>query len=208
MQANLFIISLLWVHTGICQRLTGIEELNYTRNRLSSTVVPRIYFQDSLGWYGEARYNYESSETFSLYGGKTFSKHGAFSLSLTPFGGLVYGRLNGASLGSNLAMNYKRWSYSSVSQYTISWEDQKSNFLFSWSELGYQVSGKVYAGLAMQQTRSSGVVGVWDPGLEICFLINKWNFPVYLFDPMSHERIFVLGVTRIWQQQGHQPRKL
>lgn len=189
------------------QQRTGVEEFFYIQKNLPSTVVPRVYYQDNKGWYGEARFNYEEAQTFSLYAGKTFSKNDALSFSFTPVAGLVWGQLKGGSIGANLTLDYRILSFSSAWQYTFSREDQRSDFFFAWSELGAQVTESIYAGLAIQQTRNFGEAVHWDPGLEIGFLIQKWTFPIYIFDPTGNSRHFVLGVTREWNRQQRPIRK-
>lgn len=184
-----------------CQQRTGVEEFFYIGHNTPSTVVPRIYYQDYRGWYGEARYNYEEAQTFSIYGGRTFSRRKDLSFSITPVAGLVWGKLKGGSVGANLELDYGNLIFCSSSQYTFSPEDQRSDFFYVWSELGCQLTGNIYTGLALQQTRLLRTNWNWDPGLQIGFLINKWTFPLYIFDPMAGKRHFVLGVTREWNKR-------
>lgn len=192
---------------AICQQRTGVEEFFYIGHDRPSTVVPRVWYQDNKGWYGEARLNYEEEQTVSLYGGKIFSRRDVVSFSFMPVAGLVWGQLKGGSLGANLTFDYRCFSFSSASQYTFSQQDPRSDFFFAWSELGAQVTESIYTGLALQQTRNFGEAVHWDPGLEIGFLIRGWTFPVYIFDPMGNNRHFVLGVTREWSRQQRPLRK-
>ena len=203
MQFNLFIISVFLYHTANSQQRTGVEEFFYVGKNAPSTVVPRIYYQTNAGWYGEVRYNYEEERTGSLYAGKTFSKQGDVCWSLTPVAGLIWGKLKGGAAGLNVALAYRDLSFSSALQYAVSREDRQLNFFYAWSELGCQVAKSVYAGLAIQQTRLFGTTTRWDPGLQVGFLIEKWTFPFYVFDPMGDQRHFVLGVTREWNRQKH-----
>jgi hypothetical protein len=207
MQLNLIIISVFMYHTASCQSRTGVEEFFYIGHNVPSTVVPRIYFQDYGGWYGEARFNYEEARTFSLYGGKTFSKRNDLSFSVTPVIGLVWGKFKGGSAGVDLEMDYGRLTFCSAVQYTRSGSDRRSDFFYAWSELGCQVTSRFYMGLALQQTCVWRTGLNWDPGLQIGFLINKWTFPLYIFDPAGSNRHFVLGVTREWRKQRPIPLK-
>jgi hypothetical protein len=199
MQLSLFIIMILLYHMADSQQRMGVEGLFYTGGPSRSAAVPRAYFEDSKGWYGELRYNYEGPQTLSLYGGKTFAGQHDVSFSFTPMAGLLVGRLKGGSAGMNMGLEYKRLSITSLWQYTFLSGGPKLNFFYSWSELGFRITEKVYAGLALQQTRLYGAAGNWDPGVEMSFLIQKWTFPLYLFNPISNQRHFVIGVTREWK---------
>lgn len=183
------------------QQRSGVEEFFYIGHNVASTVVPRVYYQDYKGWYTEARLNYEEERTCSLYGGKTFSKRRDLSWSVTPVAGLVWGKLKGGAVGVDLALDYGKLTFCSASQYTFSKDDRRSDFFYSWSELGCQWTGHFYTGLALQQNRLPGAGLNWDPGLQVGFLINKWTFPLYIFDPVGTKRHFVLGVTREWNRQ-------
>src|ERR1700733_4454287 len=111
MELKLFIISVLSCHMASCQQRTGVEEFFYIGHNVPSTVVPRIYFQDYQGWYGEARYNYEAAKTVSLYGGRTFSKRNDLSWSITPVAGLVWGNLKGGSAGVDMELDYGKLTF-------------------------------------------------------------------------------------------------
>jgi len=195
MRFNLFIMSLLLYHITNSQSRIGLEQYYYTGHP-GTSLVSRLSYQGGDKWYGEARYNYEEAKTWSLYGGRTFSGEKDLSWSFTPFAGLVMGRLKGGSAGLNLSLGYKKLSFSSASQYTFSAEDRHCNFFFTWSELGFQLSSRIYAGLAIQQTTLYRTAGKWEPGLQLGFSYKEWGFPFYAFNPTSNNRYFVLGVTR------------
>lgn len=211
MQLNLLIILILAGHLALGQQRSGVEEFFYVTQGTVSTVVPRIWWQGNKGWYGEFRYNYEAPQTCSLYGGKTFSGGQGFSWSLTPMVGFLFGQALGSSFGGNLTLGIGKLSMSSAMQYTCIKDGAMSgaagggkagsDFYFSWNELGVQINEAVYAGLAIQQTLDQGMAMHWEPGLEIGLQIQKWVFPLYIFNPVGGTRRFVLGVTREWS--GH-----
>lgn len=177
----------------------GIEQYYYYSGSGPSTIVPRAYYQSTKNWYAEVRYNYEELETFSVNGGRTFSKEGRISYSVTPVAGLVFGRINGGSIGSNINAEYRDLFFSSELQYTFSIEDRAADFFFNWSELGYQVTGLVYAGFALQFTHPYETSNSLEPGVMVGFTFKNWSFPVYLFNPGSNNRNFVLGINWEWK---------
>jgi hypothetical protein len=181
------------------QARTGFEEYYYSSGSGSSALVSKVCYQDSRNWYGEARYNYEATQSFSLYAGKTFSREDSLSYSFTPLAGIVVGKFRGGSLGMNLTVERKSWTFSSVLQYTLSVENRKDNFGFSWSELGYQATPHLYVGVALQQTCLYQAASKWEPGIQVSFAYKKWVFPVYAFSPTDSKRYFVMGITREWE---------
>jgi hypothetical protein len=203
MRINLFIMIILLSNTAYSQATAGFEQLDYVGNRgpspTSSILVPRLYYRSTGNWYGEARYNYEEVKTLSLYAGRTFSKEDSLSWSFTPVAGILLGGLKGSAAGLNIAVNYGKWYFSSALQSVFSWENKHDDFIYSWSELGYQATPRLYMGLVLQQTRLYDRNNKWEPGVQIGILLYKWTFPVYAFNPMSRDRHLVIGVTREWE---------
>lgn len=195
-------IALFVVNTIQGQTRTGFEGYYYTGCSANSALVPRLYFQSNSNWYGEARYNYESDQTVSLYAGRTFSgerTEGAWKTttwSLTPMAGIVAGKFRGGSLGANATLDVNRISLSSVLQYTVSSRNSDESFFFSWSELGYRLTDHFYAGAVLQQTGLCRGHNSLEPGLQLTLSKGDWRFPVYVFQ--GARRYFVLGVSREW----------
>jgi hypothetical protein len=205
MRFNLFLICFLLYNTANSQSTLGFEQLYYIDNPGASpapSVVPRIYYSGRNNCYGEVRYNYEEVRTLSLYAGRTFSKQDSLSWSFTPVAGLLLGKLKGGAVGVNATLNYRKLSFYSSMQYTFSRENKHSNFIYSWSDLDYLLTGGFYAGLVIQQTRFYNTNNKWDPGLLLGFLVKTWTFPLYAFNPMSNDRRFVIGVTKEWDWKG------
>ena len=145
-------ILLLSIQVAYGQNQAGFENYYYTGSGASAAIVPRVYYQDRRGWYGEARYNYEKAGAYAVYAGHSFSREKDLSYSFTPMAGIVAGSFRGGSLALNMETDVKGISFSSSLQYTVSAMRADGNFFYSWSELGYHVTGRFYAGIALQQT--------------------------------------------------------
>jgi hypothetical protein len=199
MRKNLLILIFILLHNmGKSQAHGGFEQYCYTAGSVA-TIVPRIYYQSPHNWYGEVRYNYDELQTVSFNAGKMFSHKKLLQYSITPFAGIVLGRLNGGTIGSNIDIGYKSLFFSSESQYTVSVEKRSGNFFFNWSEMGYQVTSLVYVGLALQLTRHYEVINNWQPGVMTGLTYKSWTFPVYVFNPAGCNRNFVVGVNWEWK---------
>jgi hypothetical protein len=203
----LIIMLVMFYNKAVTQTHGGFEQLYYSGNKGTSTIVPRVYYQNKKNWYAEVRYNYEEAETFSFNAGKTFSKDGKISYSVTPIAGAVAGKLNGALLGVNSEVEYNKLFFSSESQYTFSSRSRYADFLFNWSELGYQATSRIYTGLALQLTRFYKMTNVWEPGIMVGFSFDKFTFPLYTFSPLTNKRYFVLGINWEWQRQKNNNKK-
>src|SRR5579864_1676677 len=185
MKNNVLMILLLSMNIVKAQSRTGFEAYYYSNCSGYSAVSPRVYYQDRHGWYGETRCNYEKEQTFSLYAGRTFAREDSLSWSVTPLAGVLTGSIHGGSLGIVAGMDYRRISFYTTSQYIASSVNRNDNFFFSWSELGYQLSHRFYAGVVLQQTAGSRMGGAPEPGIQLNIAFGDWLLPVYLFSPTA-----------------------
>ena len=191
----------LW-HNAKAQPHAGLEQYYYMGLHQTFMIVPIVYYQTGSNWYAEGRYNYEALNTVSIYGGKTFEKSAAISYSASPIAGIVLGQMNGGSVGINLEIDFKKFYFDTQSQYTFSVQQRSDNFIYSWSDLTYQLSEKFAAGISLQQTKLYQVNGAFEKGILIKAGFKNWTFPVYVFKPQTNERYFVLGINYEWQNNG------
>lgn len=164
--------------------------------------VPVVYYQSAQKWYAEGRFNYEAMNTMALYGGKTFEKKAIVSYSASPILGIVLGEMNGGSTGINLEVDYKKFNFNTQSQYTFSLHQQSNNFIYSWSDLTYQLSEKFAAGISVQQTKLYQINGAFERGILFKPTYKSWTFPLYIFKPETKDRYFVLGINYEWENNG------
>ncbi len=186
---------------GICQEYGSFGQYYYTGNG-SSVIVPKVYYQNRSNWFGEVRYNYEDLQTISFNGGKLFSNKSEFSYSVMPYAGLVLGRMNGGTLGSNINLDYGSLFFSSESQYTFSVNERADNFFFNWSEAGYQFTDLLYSGIALQVTHPFEIKNAWEPGFMLGLTYKRWTFPFYAFSPTNDNRNYVLGINWEWNYKN------
>lgn len=187
-----------WWLSGHAQPQGGEDQYYYLTPAKTFTLVPVVYYQTNDNWYMEGRYNYEALKTFSFYAGRTFGKQATFSYSVSPVAGLVVGEYRGASLGANVECDYKKVFLSSQFQYTFSWQNRKEDFVYSWTDLSYQLSKKIYLGLSLQQTNVYNEQPRLEHGFFTKAVFKKWSVPLYVFQPEKDERYYVLGLSREW----------
>ena len=195
------IVLLVLCNIAISQSHGGVEQYYYSGFKRTSTVVPKAYFQNKQNWYTEVRYNYDELETISFNAGKTFSGNNAVSYSITPLAGIMAGKLNGASLGLNVESEFRNIFLSAASQYSFSPNKNDVDYFFNWSEVGYQVTENLFTGVAMQLTHLYNQTNQWEPGIMAGVSINKWTFPLYIFNPAAGNRYIVLGINIEWKNK-------
>jgi len=177
-----------------------VEQYYFTRAAGSEGMMtPMANFTSSDNWYGEARYNFDELNTFSLYGGKRFSGRGNLSWEATPLIGGLIGQMNGGSVGVNFGLDYRKLFFTSQSQYSFSVDNNADRFFYNWLEFGYNATSWMYAGFAMQQTNIYKSLGKLEPGCMVGFSIKKWTIPLYAFNTGEGERYFVLGLNWQWE---------
>ena len=112
-------------------------------------------FTADRGWlHLEARYNYESLETGSVWVGYNFSIGEKLVFELSPMLGRVFGELTGVAPGYNMSLSYKGFELTSQGEYVVDAGNSSENFFYTWSELTYSPWEWLRAGLVMQRTRA------------------------------------------------------
>jgi hypothetical protein len=199
---NILLLAALLLYTpGHGQAEIAVEQYHYFGKFQPYTYMPIVHFQNARKWYVEARYNYEEMQTFSLYLGKTFAGGDKVSWSFTPMLGGAIGKFNGISPGLNVDLGYKNIFFSAQSQYSFSTnKEENSDFVYSWSELGYEVRPWFYAGVSFQQTYLTSETTL-EPGLLIGFSFKQFTIPVYTFAPFNKERYFIVGINFEWEHK-------
>lgn len=178
---------------GFSQSNGSFEQDFYLGRNRPFCWVPVVGYCTPGNWYFEARGNYEAINSASLYFGKVFSKRALISYSVIPIAGVVMGSFNGGSVGANVALDYKKISFTSQSQYTFSIENRATSFAFSWSDLTYQLKSWLATGVSLQQTR-----GLFEKGILVRGIYRNLSTQLYVFNPATSERYFVLGLNAEW----------
>lgn len=179
---------------GFAQAKSGMESYNLLSPGKDYVWMPIVHYQSEKGVYTELRYNYEDVKTLSLYAGKTFSTGNDFDCSITPMVGLCVGNFSGASFAANAEADWKNVYLSSQTQYSIATAKGLVNFFFSWSELGYNISQKLFAGVAVQYTRQQATNYI-EPGLVAGLSFKNFSIPFYLFKPFGQDQYIILGLN-------------
>jgi hypothetical protein len=178
----------------LSQKNYGIDQDYYIYKNSSSCIVPLVYYETKNHWYASARYNYETDQTLSLQLGKTFSKQGGFSYSITPLAGLLAGNFKGLSIGTQMEFENGKFSLFTELEYCLRFKNETDNFFYNWSEFSFQPSKIFYVGLAMQSTKNKTYAFTNEPGLLIGLCVKNFEIPLYFFRTSPSTNYFVTGI--------------
>jgi hypothetical protein len=140
-------------------------------------------FAADRGWlHLEARYNYEALETGSLWAGYNFKTGETVQFEFAPMLGGIFGDLTGVAPGYNLSISYKRFSFSSQSEYVFDTGNSSGNFFYTWSEVTYSPWDWLRAGLVVQRTKAYKSDLDIQRGFLVGVSYKRADFAVYVFN--------------------------
>jgi hypothetical protein len=131
----------------------------------------------------EARYNYESQYTGSLWIGYNFSVGHKLVFEATPMIGGVFGNTTGIAPGYEMSLTYKRVSLSSSGEYVFDTKNGDGNFFYSWPQLTYRPLDWFHVGLVAQRTKAYHTSFDTQRGFLIGFSHKGAQFTTYVFNP-------------------------
>jgi hypothetical protein len=130
----------------------------------------------------EARYNYESMETGSLWAGCNFSTGRTVTFELTPMVAGVFGDTAGVAPGYRMTLGWRKLALYSEGEYVVDLRDRAGNFFYNWSELSYSPTDWLRAGLVSQRTRAYQTELDIQRGVLVGFSGKRFDFTAYVFN--------------------------
>jgi hypothetical protein len=130
----------------------------------------------------EARYNYESFETGSLWVGYNFSLGHNLVLGVTPMLGGVFGDLTGVAPGFEVSLTWRKVSLWAQGEFVFDPGNSSGSFYYNWSELSIAPTDWFRVGLAIQRTRLYRTSLDLQRGFLVGFTYRKFDFTTYVFD--------------------------
>lgn len=131
----------------------------------------------------EGRWNYEAFHTGSLFVGANFDWGKEFELSVTPMVGAVAGEVDGVAPGLELDAKWKWLEFYDESEYLISTNDSRDNFIYSWMELTVAPVDWLRTGLVAQRTHAYDTRLSVDRGLLLELSHGPVSGTIYWMNP-------------------------
>ena len=145
----------------------------------------------------EARYNYESQDSASLWIGYNWSVGETVSLELTPMLGGVFGDTTGIAPGCKASLAWRRLAIYSEGEYVFDTGAREDSFFYNWSELTAAPAEWLRLGLVTQRTRAYQSEREIERGVLVGFSHGNLELTGYLLDPdLDHPTaVLAIGVT-------------
>ncbi|MGH8173302.1 MAG: hypothetical protein ACREPX_09145 [Rhodanobacteraceae bacterium] len=183
--------------------VTGADESAWSFSLAGAAyVVPdvRDYLQptftaDRGSLHLEARYNYESLDTGSIWLGYNFSGGEALQWEFTPMLGGVFGDTSGIAPGYKLSVTYGKVELFSEGEYVFDTGSSDESFFYNWTELSFSPVEWFRFGLVGQRTRAYQTDVENQRGLLVGFSNDRIDFTTYVFDLYRSNPTWVVAVA-------------
>ncbi len=145
----------------------------------------------------EARTNYESVGTRSVFAGWTFSGGDSLSWTITPILGTAWGDIRAIVPGVEWSLAWGRLDFYSEAEWVRDRASRDDSYFYSWNELGYRATDWLRLGVVGQRTRVYGLDRDFQRGPFVQFSLGKATLGGYWFNPGSSGQVFVgsIGVA-------------
>jgi len=120
-----------------------------------------VFTADHSALHLEGRYNYEAMHTGSAWIGYNFNFGKKVQFKVTPMVGGVFGDLNGVAPGYTVSIDWKKVAFWTSGEYVFDTNSKDGNFFYNWSQVGYNITDWLQAGVVIQRTK------VYQTGLDV-----------------------------------------
>jgi hypothetical protein len=143
----------------------------------------------------EARYNYESLDTGSVWVGWNFHVGHKLSLDLTPMVGGVFGDLDGFAPGYEATVSYGKLTFTSTAEYVFDAADGEQDFFYHSEQLYVSPWDWLQVGLVAQRTQAYDSSRNTQRGFLVGFTRKNVNLSVSVYNPDADDTITVLELS-------------
>jgi len=157
-------------------------ELNGTLVAHGPSYASSTFTADHQHIHLEARYNYESQRTASLWLGYNFDAGKTIVFDATPMIGGVFGDVDAIAPGIEFTLTYKKLQLYSANEYIFDTNSSSGNFFYTWTQLTYSPRPWIQAGYAIQHTRAYSTPLEVQRGLLIGFTHKRVSFSSTFFN--------------------------
>jgi hypothetical protein len=143
----------------------------------------------------EARYNYESKDTGSVWAGYNFSVGEKVTFEGTAMAGVVFGDTDGLAPGYKATLSWTKLSFYSEGEYVFDTNESSDSFFYSWSELYWAPAAWLRLGLVGQRTKVYQTDRDIQRGILVGFSGERVGFTAYWFNPDERSPTVVLSLA-------------
>ena len=157
-------------------------------------VQPTFTF-DRKWLHVEARYNYESLDTGSVWLGYNLSGDEKLAWEFTPMLGGVFGETRGVAPGYKGSLSWWKIELYSEGEYVLDTGSTSDSFFYNWSELTLAPAEWFRFGMVTQRTRVYKTDRDIQRGVLAGFSFKKLSLTGYVLNPDEDKPAFVLAAA-------------
>jgi len=155
---------------------------------------PSVFF-DRGKLHLEARYNYESIDTASVWLGYNTRFGDTVSVDFTPMLGLVTGEIDGIAPGYHLTVDWRALEFYSEGEYVFDQDNSSNSYFYSWSEMNWWPTDWLRFGLAAQRTRVYKTDRDIQRGLAVGVSLRGISVGAYVFNPDDDDPTYIASLA-------------
>jgi hypothetical protein len=154
-----------------------------------------IFTADHGRLHLEARHNYVSIDTSSLWAGINFRSGETWNFGATLLFGYVVGSVEGIGTGYELSLHRAWFALASQGEFIYDWQNELGDSLYSWTEVTGAPADWCRLGLVLQTTHDYGMSDDIQPGAAAAFAYKGYAWEVDVLDPFRDDTTFILTFT-------------
>jgi len=143
----------------------------------------------------EARYNYEDSETGSLWVGYNFGGGERLAWEFTPMLGGIFGDTTGIAPGYKGSLSWWKLELYSEGEYVFDTDESSDSFFYTWSELSLAPVDWFRFGLVVQRTKLYETDFDIQRGFLVGFSYKQVDLTTCIFNPDESKPTLVVAIA-------------
>ena len=176
-------------------RWTGWAELSFYAVPDEANFAQPTIAVDRDWLHLEARYNYEATETGSVWVGANFELGDTVTLALTPMFGVVIGDTKGVAPGLELTLNVWKLELYSEGEWVIDTSEKTDSFYYNWTDLTLPVTAWLSVGVVAQRTRVYQSERDIQRGVLAGVTWRQASLTGHAFEPFSSKPTYVISLA-------------
>jgi len=154
-----------------------------------------IFTADHGRLHLEARHNYVSIDTSSVWAGVNFRAGKKWKLEAAWMFGFVTGSVDGVGTGYELTLIRSWFSMASQGELVYDWWDDQESSLYSWTEFTGSPVDWCRLGFVVQTTHDYGTSDDIQPGVVVAFNYKRYSWEVDVLDPDRDGTQYILSFS-------------
>ncbi len=142
----------------------------------------------------EGRYNYEATNSASVFAGWNFSGGDALTFDVTPIVGVLFGDVHGVIAGVEASVGYGNVDGYIEAEYVRDLGNHSDSYFYAWSELGWKPLHWLRIGLVGQRSHEVNNGRDFQRGAFVQLMFGKVTIGFYGFNPDSGARYGIVSL--------------